>query len=209
MVGMESRRRMLALGLACGARAALSGQVIEFESGGLRYQTQTRNGVTVMFAHIPLQVRQYAVIQVAISNGSQLSWPFKAEDFRFVRADGVAVQAESANAVVLGFMERGGREDVVKLVSTYELGLYGLNRLKSTNGYESRRRAAMAEVGSPRLKAAATASAIVLVPVKLKPGESTDGALFYPNAGKPLGSGKMTAQVAGATFEFDSVQPAQ
>jgi hypothetical protein len=142
-------------------------------------------------------------MQAAVSNGSRAVWDFKPEDFRFRRADGLLVQAASASAVVGGFMERGGRDDVVKLVSAYELALYGMSR-KSTNGYESRRQAAMAEVTSTRLKAAAAASAIVFVPVKLKPGESTDGAVFYPNGGKPLGSGKLTIAAAGSTFEFES-----
>jgi hypothetical protein len=62
----------------------------------------------------------------------------------------------------------------------------------------------MAEMTSLRLKAAAAASAIVLAPVKLKPGESTDGAVFYPNAGKPLGPGRMVVNAAGTAFEFVS-----
>jgi hypothetical protein len=205
---MPSRRRFLGLAAASGAGVAL-GQVIEFESGGLRYLTQTRNGVTVMFAHMPLLVRQYAVIQVAISNGSPVVWSFKPEDFRFQRPDGATLRAVSARSVVEGFVERGGRDDAVKLVSTYEIGLYGMKRQRSTNGYESRRQAAMAEMTSARLKAAAAASAIVFVPVRLKPGESTDGAVFYPTGGKALGAGKVLVDAAGTVFEYEtsSVEP--
>jgi hypothetical protein len=193
---------MMGLIAAAGVRAA-KGQVIEFESGGLKYLTQTKNGVTVMFAHMPLLVRGYAVIQAAVSNGSRAVWDFKPEDFRFRRTDGSLIQAASASAVVGGFVERGGRDDVVKLVSAYELALYGMSR-KSTNGYESRRQSAMAEVTSTRLKAAAAASAIVFVAVKLRPGESTDGAVFYPNGGRPLGAGKLMVTAAGSIFEFES-----
>ena len=37
------------------------------------------------------------------------------------------------------------------------------------------------------MKAAAAASALALVQTKLTPGESTDGAVFFPTEGKPLG----------------------
>jgi hypothetical protein len=52
------------------------------------------------------------------------------------------------------------------------------------------------------LKAAAAASAIALVTSKLAPGQSTDGAVFYPNQGKPLGSGRLIVNAAGETFVF-------
>jgi hypothetical protein len=63
----------------------------------------------------------------------------------------------------------------------------------------------MAELTSARLKAAAAASAIVLAPIKLKPGESTDGAVFFVNGGKPLGAGKLIVQAAGNSFEFPTL----
>ncbi|MEZ5401172.1 MAG: hypothetical protein R2729_15995 [Bryobacteraceae bacterium] len=208
--GAITRRSAVRRGL-CGALAifggALSharGQVIEFESGGLRYLTQTRNGVTVMFAILPMLIREYAVIQVAVSNGSSRAWPFKPEDFRFARTEGGVIVAENAGDVVRGFMRYGGRDDVVKLVTAYENGLYGMSRPKATNGYEERRQSAMAAVASTRLKAAAAASAIVLAAVKLKPGESTDGAVFFSTGGKPLGSGKLIAEAAASRFEFDA-----
>ena len=112
--------------------------------------------------------------------------------------------ASNAADVVRGFMRYGGRDDVVKLVTAYENGLYGMSRPNATNGYEDRRQSAMAAVQSTRLKAAAAASAIVLAPVKLKPGESTDGAVFFATGGKHLGLGKLIAEVANSRFEFDS-----
>ena len=48
------------------AAAICPAQVIEFESGGLRYQTLTKNGVTIMFAHLSARVREYATMQVAV-----------------------------------------------------------------------------------------------------------------------------------------------
>jgi hypothetical protein len=194
--------------LFLGGLTVISAQVIEFESGGLKYLTQTKNGVTVMFAQLPLPIREYAVVQVAISNGSAISWNFRPEDFRFLPEEGGTAQGAPAAKVVGEFLNRGGRDDVIKLVTAYENGLYGMVRVRSTNGYESRRQAAMAELTSARIKAAAAASAIVLAPVKLKPGESTDGAVFFANGGKSLGSGRLLVQVAGNSFEFTTVATA-
>ena len=209
----QHRRRPPLTALACAVIAAstatveprqCAAQVIEFESGGLKYLTQTKGGVTVMFAYLPVQVREFAVIQVAISNGSTQTWNFRPEDFLFQRSDGAAIQATPARKVVEGFIERGNRGDVIKLVTAYESGLYGMSKHQSTNGYEQRRQAALAEVNSTRLKAAAAASAIVLVPVKLRPGESTDGAVFYPNSGRPLGPGHMSVRAGPSVFEFET-----
>lgn len=189
--------------LALWGAAPLSGQAIEFESNGLKYQTLTRDGITIMFAPLPAQVREYVVIQVAVSNGSPSSRSIKSSDFRFIRLDGSVITATPAPYVVQQFLDRGGRNDVVKLVSTYELGLYGLSRFQSTNGYEQRRQAALAEVSSSKLKAAAAASAIVFVNTRLTPGESTDGAVFFPTQGQPLGAGKLVAVVGTSQFEFE------
>lgn len=180
----------------------LRGQAIEFESNGLRYQTLTRDGVTIMFAPLPAQVRDYVVLQLAVSNGSPSSRTIKAEDFRFIRADGTVITATPAGSVVQQFLNKGGRSDVIKLVGTYEMSLYGLSRFQSTNGYEQRRQNALAEVSSSKLKAAAAASAIVFVTTKLIPGESTDGAVFFPTQGRPLGEGKLVARVGASQFEF-------
>jgi hypothetical protein len=197
---------LIAAAVLAGALSA-QGQVIEFESGGLRYQTLTKNGVTVMFAHLPAGIRDYAVIQVAVSNGSPLTWTVKPEDFSFQRKDGLRISGTPARAVVTNFLEKGNRNDVVKLVNTYEQGLYGIPRFLSTNGYEARRQSFLAEVGSTRLKAGAAASAIAFVQTKLASGQSTDGAVFFETSGKPLGPGKIVSRVAGEVFEFDSLDP--
>jgi hypothetical protein len=182
--------------------AAARGQIIEFESGGLKYKALTHNGVTIMFAPLSTHVRDYAILQVAISNGSPITWSIRPEDFKFERADGQVTQALPARTVVDTLMEKAGRGDVMKLVLAYEAGLYGNSEMHSTNGYEVRRQNALAEVGSTKLKAAAAASAIALVTSKLAPGQSTDGAVFYPNQGKPLGSGRLIVNAAGETFVF-------
>ena len=68
--------------------ANLHAQVLEFESGGLKYKALTRGGVTIMFAPLPTRILGYSILQVAISNGSPVSWSFKPEDFRFERDSG-------------------------------------------------------------------------------------------------------------------------
>jgi hypothetical protein len=40
------------------------------------------------------------------------------------------------------------------------------------------------------------------VATKLAPGQSTDGAVFYPTKGKPLGAGRLMVDAAAETFEF-------
>lgn len=176
-------------------------QVIPFESNGLKYKALTHGGVTIMCAPLPTRVRDWVIYQVAITNGAPIPWAFKAEDFHFERDDGTVVPALSAHEVVETLLKKASHGDTTKLVVAYEAALFGNMHLHSTNGYESRRQDAMS-YGSNKLNAAATASAIVLAPTKLAPGESTDGAVFYATAGKPMGAGKLIANAAGEEFVF-------
>lgn len=191
-------RAALVLAVAC----SVSAQVIEFESGGLKYQTQTKRGVTVMFAPLASHVREFSILQVAIANGSKAPYTIRPEDFSFTRENGNVIHATPARHVVSLLVEKGSRTDVIKLVSAYESALYGITRMRSSNGYEQRRQAALAEVASTRLKAAAAASAIALVPTKIAAGQSTDGAVFFPTEGKPLGAGRLSVQTNTDVFEF-------
>ena len=197
---MVVRARIVALGVLYSL--LVCGQVIEFDNRGLHYQTLTRRGVTVMFAHMPTHLREFSVLQVAVSNGSQAPYSIRPEDFRFVRADGTSIPAVSADQVVNMLLEKGSRNDVIRLVTAYESGLYGIQRMVSTNGYELRRQAALAEVQSAKLKAAAAASAIALVQTRLPGGETTDGAVFFSHDGKPLTGGHVVVQTNSDTFEF-------
>jgi hypothetical protein len=176
-------------------------QVIEFESNGLKYQTLTRSGVTVMFAVMPQRLHEYAIIQVAVSNGSQGPYIIRPEDFTYIRSDGTTLRATSARTVISMLEQKGSASDVIKLVSSYEAAVYGNARLRSTNGYEERRRAAIA-MGSTKLKAAATASAMAMVQSKLAGGESTDGAVFFATDGKPLGPGHLVVRTNTDVFDF-------
>ena len=170
--------------LLCQARA----QVIEFESNGLKYQTLTKSGVTVMFAQLPVHVREYTIVQVAVSNGSGAPYVIRPEDFSWARTDGTVIHASPAKTVVTMLSQKGTGNDVIKLVTTYEASVYGNAHMRSTNGYEQRRQAALA-MSSTKLRAAATASALAMVQTKLVPGESTDGAVFFATEGKVAGTG--------------------
>ena len=193
---------LLLAALAVIFSAPAHAQAIEFESNGLRYLTLTRDGITLMLAELPMRVRDYAVVQVAISNGSPSNRSIKPDDFEFRASTGEVIKAMQAKTVVQEFLGRAGRNDVIKLVSMYELGLYGLSRFQSTSGYEQRRQDALAEVSSSRLKAAAAASAVALVQTRLKPGQSTDGAVFIPIGQRQLSSGTLIATLGAERFEF-------
>ena len=191
---------------ACGVALMLCAlparpQVIEFESNGLKYQTLTKSGVTLMFAPLPSRLRSYAIIQVAVANGSEAPYIIRPEDFTFIRGDGVPMRAAAANSVVQMLTEKGGRSDVLKLVTTYEESLYGIPNMRSSNGYEQRRQAALL-AGPAKFRAAAAASAVALVQTKLAAGESSDGAVFFPTGGKPLGPGHLVVRTTTDTFEF-------
>jgi hypothetical protein len=178
-------------------------QVIEYESNGLKYQTLTKSGVTVMFAVLPSHLHEYTTIQAAVSNGSEGSYVIRPEDFTYVRDGTLAVRAAPALTVIAMLQRKGSGSDVIKLVNSYEAGVYGNVHLRSsTNGYEQRRLAALS-MGSTKLKAAATASALALVQTKLAPGESTDGAVFFPTEGKPLGPGHLVVRTNTDVFEFN------
>ena len=187
----------LALVWACNGHA----QVIEFESNGLKYQTLTKSGVTIMFATLPQRLHDYAILQVAVSNGSKAPYIIRPEDFTFVRLDGAVLRASAARVVVVMLEQKGSGSDVIKLVTSYENSIYGNQHLKSTNGYEQRRQSVLA-MGSVKLKAAAAASALALVQTKLMPGESTDGAVFFPTQGKMLGFGHLVVRTNTDIFNF-------
>ena len=177
------------------------GQVIEFLSNGLSYQALTRKGLTVMYAPLPLVVGDFAVLQVAFSNGSGQDWLLQPTDFFFQSDDGRRLQAASEYTVIYELYRSAGRSEVIKLQTAYEKAIYQNQRIRSNNGYEQRRRSALA-FGPKGVKAAAAASAIALVRTKLRSGDSTDGAVFFPKKGRDLGPGRIVARIGEETFEF-------
>ena len=179
---------------------------IEFQSHGLDYEALTKEGITVMFASLPPHIKDFNIIQVTVTNGSPVSWTVKPADFSFVRQDGTVLASVSADRVVESMLERAGRNDVIKLQLLYEDSIYALSNFRSTNGYEQRREAAMAQFVNRGFKAAAAASAITLVATKLKAGDSTDGAVFFENRtkAKVLGTGRVIARTCGQVFVFQT-----
>lgn len=184
---------------------ALHGQVIEFESGGNLYQTLSREGLTVMFTRLPGSLRAYGVLQVSVANGSGQVRQVKPEDFSIERPNGRVTQAMAAGDVVREFIRNPNRDDIIKLVGTYEFSLYGMSpRVNSRNGYETRRQSAIAELSFKNLKAAAAASAIAFVNTKLEPGETTDGAVFFPAADGPLDGARVVVRTQdGLEYRFN------
>src|SRR4051794_24823933 len=176
-------------------------QVIEYESNGLKYQTLTKSGVTIILTQLPQRLHDYAILQVAVSNGSKAPYVIRPEDFTFERLDGVTLRASPARSVVTLLEKRGSASDVIKLVTSYENSIYGNHQLKSTNGYEQRRQSVLA-MGSVKLKAAAAASALAMVQTKLLPGQSTDGAVFFSSEGKILGPGHIVVRTNTDVFDF-------
>lgn len=200
---------LLCLGALCGCFCALFGaadQVIQFHSNGLSYQALTHQGLTLMFARIPLAVREFAVVQIALNNGSGDVWKVQPSDFYFESADGRVLRGVPENAVVYNLFRKAGVDDVIKLQSAYEKAIYGNQHIRSNNGYEHRRQYAMA-MGPTGLKAAAAASAIAFVQTELKPGDSTDGAVFFDNQGKELGAGRFVARLGDAVYVFRHLGP--
>ena len=200
---MPPRVALAAIAVAC-VLVTAGAQVIEFDHNGLKYQTLTHSGVTVMFAHLQAHIKEYSIVQVSVSNGSPGPYTIRPEDFNFERGEHGTVHASPARAVISMLMQKGTGNDVMKLTATYEASLYGMARMRSTNGYEQRRQAALAFVSGAKLKAAAAASAIALVQVKLAPGESTDGAVFFSTEGKQLGAGRLIVRTNTDTFEFNA-----
>jgi len=191
---------VLAMALVC--RCAQT-QAIEVESNGLKFQTLTRSGVTIMFTHLAGSLHQYAIVQATVSNGSPGPYVIRPEDFTFQRSDGRAVRAASAKTVVDTLFQKANGSDLEKLVTAYEAGIYGNPQLKSTFGYESRRQAAFAASGA-KIKSGVLAAVLALVQTKLLPGESTDGAVFFPSDGKPMGSGRLVVRTNTDVFEFNA-----
>ncbi len=177
-----------------------------FESHGLEYDAITKNGITVMFAELPSRLKEFNIVQITVTNGSLVSWTVRPTDFTFIRSDGVVLASVSADYVVEALMARADRDDVIKLELLYENSISGLANFRSTNGYEKRREAAMAQFVNRGFKAAVEASAIAFAPIKLNAGNSTDGAVFFQNKTKDkgLGAGRLVAHACGETFMFET-----
>jgi hypothetical protein len=201
---LRRMRRFVAFVVVLVAATFAGAQVIEYEANGLKYQTLSHKGLTVIVTRMPNHVAGFGLFQVSIANGSDMYWTVQPEDFAYVKQE-VPMTAISAGQVVDVLLDKGSHSDVVKLVTSYENSLYGIPHMRSTNGYEQRRQNAMSMGVSARLKAAATASAIALAQTRLPPGQSTDGSIFIPltHELKTLAGGRLVFRANGETFEFN------
>jgi hypothetical protein len=161
-----------------------------------------------MYAPLPPHIKDFNIIQVTVTNGSDLAWIVRPSDFVFIRQDGTVLQAVSADEVVYSLLQKASASDVIKLQLLYEDSIYSVPNFRSTNGYEKRREAAMAQFVNKGFKAAAAASAITFAATRLKSGDSTDGAVFFENRTKEksLGAGRLVVHTCGESFEF-FIQP--
>jgi hypothetical protein len=198
-------RRVAIAGIIAMAATPVPAQVIEYEANGLKYQTLSHKGLTIIVTHMPNHVAGFGLIQVSVANGSAIYWTVRPEGFTYMKAGSAPLSAISANQVVDLLLEHGSHSDVVKLVTSYESALYGIPHMRSTNGYEQRRQNAMSMGVSVKLEAAAMASAIALAQTRIPPGQSTDGAIFFPLTKdmRALSGGKLVVQAEGETFEFN------
>ncbi|MDP9053517.1 MAG: hypothetical protein M3N93_04335 [Acidobacteriota bacterium] len=196
--------RYALISVALTAAAVVSAQVIEFEANGLKYQTLSRRGLTLIITHMPNHVAGFGLIQVSVSNGSDMYWSLQPEDFSYIKNE-TTMTAISAEKVVDVLLDKGTHADVVRLVTSYENSLYGIPNMRSTNGYEQRRQGAMSFGINARLKAAATASAIAFAQTRLAPGQSTDGSIFIPLTRdlRTLSGGHLEFRGNGETFDFN------
>src|ERR1700686_5398988 len=91
MMILRRLRRFIVTSVALWAAAfvstQVSGQVIEYEANGLKYQTLSRKGLTVIVTHMPNHVAGFGLIQVSISNGSDIYWTVQPEDFSYIKQD--------------------------------------------------------------------------------------------------------------------------
>jgi hypothetical protein len=203
MMNSRRARRVFLVTAALCSVALVSAQVIEYEVSGVKYQTLSHQGLTVIMTRMPNHVAGFGLIQVSISNGSDRYWTIAPEEFSYTRSE-VSTAGIPAGQVVDVLLDKGSHSDVVKLVTSYENTLYAIPHMRSTNGYEQRRQNSMTIGVNAKLKAAATASAIALAQTRLAPGQSTDGSVFIPlHELKTLTGGRLVFRSNGETFEFN------
>jgi len=175
---------------------------VEIPYKGLSYSMLSKNGVTVMVAPMNHRILEYATVEVWISNGSK--YPIHV-DPRFFEARTAADPASPAIAgaedlkVIDEIGRRAKSKDLSELVRTYETTLYGFANEKSVSYYEKRKHAVLASGG--KMRATATASAIILAEATLKAGETTDGTVFF--ATDPHSAiVSIGAHLAGSSYDF-------
>ena len=102
------------MGSSPNAAALVCAQVIEYEEKGLKYQTLSRKGLTVIVTHMPNHVAGFGLVQVSISNGSDMYWTVQPEEFAYMKQD-MPLTAISAGQVVDVLLDKGSHPSSVGL----------------------------------------------------------------------------------------------
>ncbi len=203
---MRSAAALLILFWAAAAPAA-RGQAIEVPYRGLRYSVLSKGGVTVMIAPLDRTILEYSTAQVWVSNGSDHPVRVSPESFS-MRLDAPGsneprvIRGTPEGTVVTEVLRRARAKDMLQLVRAYETVLFGMVDEHTYSYYQKRKEAALATAWTGKMRAAATASAIVLAEKTLRPGEFVDGTIFFRAEDRTARLHSLSANIAGDIFEF-------
>src|ERR1022692_2061291 len=181
---------------------------IEMPYKGLAYSMLAKAGVTVMVAQLNRSILEYATVQVWISNGSKRALHVAPQFFELRQETAAPRPAAMINGtnedlVLNDIQEHAKAKDLGELVNAYETTLFGFGNEKSVGFYQQRKHAVLSNMGGGgKLRAVATASAIILPERVLKPGETIDGTVFFHIDTHNGRIAYIGAHLAGATFDF-------
>ena len=177
---------------------------IEMPYKGLAYSMLAKAGVTVMVAQLNRSILEYATVQVWISNGSKRALHVAPQFFELRQEpDAPMINGTNEDRVMNDIQEHAKAKDLGELVNAYETTLFGFGNQKSVGFYEQRKHAVLSNMGGGgKLRALATASAIILPDRVLKPGETIDGTVFFHIDAHNGRIAYIGAHLAGATFDF-------
>jgi hypothetical protein len=181
---------------------AAQNPAIEVPYKGLRYHMLSRGGITVMIAPLERTILEYATAQVWISNGSKVPVKIAPQAFAMRLQGAPAGTPGAPDGFILQEIQKRVRgRDMQELVRAYETALFGFGNQQSLGYYQQRKQAALSQFGG-KLRAVATASAIILPERVLKPGEALDGTVFFRNDQKQSRIAAFSARIAGQVYEF-------
>jgi len=177
---------------------------VEMPYRGLSYSMLAKQGVTVMVAPLNRTILEYSTIQVWISNGSKKPVHVAPQFFEIRQDPGTAmINGSLEDSVLDEIQQRSNSKAMGELVNAYETMLFGFANQKTVGYYEARKHAVLSNMGGGgKMRALATASAIILPDQTLKPGDVIDGTVFFKLDPHNPRIGYIGAHLAGATFDF-------
>ncbi len=183
---------------------------VEIPYKGLSYSMLSRGGVTIMAAPLNRPILEYSTVQVWISNGSKQPVRVSPQSFEVRFGSQAMIPGTSENEVLAEIQQRATHKDLSELVTAYETVLLGFANEKSMGYYQQRKHAAQSSMsGGGKLRATATAAAIILPDRVLKPGEAIDGTVFFRGDSKVGRIAFIGAHIAGATYDFPQSAPVE